>query len=144
MDRFKKNNPYSFSDLERHLGRVLNHMSFPRMLPYHAVMKAPSIDMFETNNEIIIYMELPGVEPDKISVVAEQDFITVSGERPAPTFADTTCIHQLEIEHGDFQRKIKLPTAVNISATTSKCLNGYLIITLPKFETQSRIKIEVE
>lgn len=144
MDRFKKNKPYTFSDLERHLGRVLSDMSVPRMLPYHAVMKAPPVDMFETNKEIIVYMELPGVDPDKITVVAEQDFISVSGERPAPSFQDTTCIHQLEIEHGDFQRKIKLPTAVNISATTSKCLNGYLIITLPKFQTQSRIKIEVE
>ncbi len=144
MDRFKKDNPYTFTDLERHLGRVLSHMSVPRMLPYHAVMKAPPVDMFETDKEIIIYMELPGVDPDKISVVAEQDSITVSGERPAPAFQDTTCIHHLEIEHGDFQRKIRIPTAVNISATTSKCLNGYLIVTLPKLETQSRIKIEVE
>ncbi len=144
MDRFKKKTPYTFSDLERHLGRVLNHMSIPRMLPYHAVMKAPSVDMFETSQEIIIYMELPGVDPDKISVVAEHDTITVSGERPAPAFEDTTCIHHLEIEHGDFKRSIKVPTAVNISATTSKCQNGYLIITLPKFETQSRIKIDVE
>ena len=144
MDRFKKNKPYTFSDLERHLGRVLNHMSIPRMLPYHASMKAPSVDMFETSEEIIIYMELPGVDPDKISVVAENNAITVSGERPAPAFEDTTCIHHLEIEHGDFKRTIKIPTAVNISATTSKCLNGYLIVTLPKLETQSRIKIEVE
>ncbi len=144
MDRFKKNKPYTFSDLERHLGRVLSHMSVPRLLPYHTVMKAPPADMFETSTEIIIYMELPGVDPDQISVVAEPDSITISGERPAPALADTTCIHQLEIEHGDFQRTIKIPTAINISATTSKCQNGYLIITLPKLQTQSRIKIEVE
>lgn len=144
MDRFKKNKPSSFSDLERHLGRVLHHMSVPRMLPYHAVMKAPPVDMFETSNEIIVFMELPGVDPAKISVVAEKDTLTVSGERPAPAFEDTTCIHHLEIEHGDFLRKIKIPTAINISATTSKCLNGYLVITMPKFQTQSRIKIEVE
>ncbi|MEN8257552.1 MAG: Hsp20/alpha crystallin family protein [Thermodesulfobacteriota bacterium] len=144
MDRFKKNKPYTFSDLERHLGRVLSHMSIPRMLPYHAVMKAPPVDMFETSQEIIIYMELPGVDPDNISVIAEHDTVTVSGERPAPSFKDTTCIHNLEIEHGDFTRTIKIPTPVNISATTSKCQNGYLIVTLPKLKTQSRIKIEVE
>ncbi len=144
MDRFKKKSPYTFSDLERHLGRVLNNMSVPRMLPYHSVMKAPPADIFETSTEIIIYLELPGVDPDKISVVAERDRITVSGERPAPFFADTISIHQLEIEHGDFQRTIKIPTAVNISTTTSKCLNGYLIITLPKLQSQSRIKIEVD
>jgi HSP20 family protein len=144
MDRFKKNKQYTFSDLERHLGRVLSNMSVPRMLPYHAIMKTPPVDMFETSNEIIIYMELPGVDPERITLVAEQNTITVSGERPAPSFQDTTCIHHLEIEHGDFQRTVKLPTTVNISATTSKCKNGYLIITLPKFQAQSRIKIEVE
>lgn len=100
--------------------------------------------MFETSKEIIVSMELPGVEPDKISLIVEQGTITVSGERPAPAFQDTTCRHHLEIEHGDFQRKIQIPTAVNISATTSKCLHGYLIITLPKLQTKSRIKIEVD
>jgi HSP20 family protein len=144
MDRFKKNKPYAFSDLERHLGRVLNNMSVPRMLPYHAIMKAPAVDMFETANEVIIYMELPGVDPERITVVAEPEAITVSGERPTPAFQDTTCIHHLEIEHGDFKRTVKLPTPVNISATTSKCHNGYLIITLPKLQAQSRIKIEVD
>lgn len=144
MDRFKKKKPYPFSDLERHLGRVLSNMSDPRMLPYHAIMKEPAVDMFETIREIIINMELPGVDPNEISVIAEGDCVTVSGQRPAPTFQDTTCIHNLEIEYGDFKRSIKIPSTVNISATTSKCHNGYLTITLPKLQSQSRIKIEVE
>lgn len=144
MDRFKKNKPCSFSDLERHLGRVLDHISMPRMLPYHAVMKAPPTDVFETAGEVIIYMELPGIEPDQISVVAESDSVTISGERPAPVFADTICVHNLEIDHGDFRRTIKVPVPVNISATTSKCHNGYLIITMPKLHSQSHIKIEVD
>ena len=144
MDRFKKNKPYTFSDLERQLGRVLSHMSVPRLLPYHTVLKAPPADIFETSKEIIICMELPGVEPCQISVVAEQGSITVSGERSAPSFDDSTCIHQLEIEHGEFNRTFKIPTAINISTTTSKCQNGVLVITLPKLQTQSRIKIQTE
>ena len=134
----------SFTELERHLGRVLSHMSIPRMLPFHTAMKSPPIDMVETDLEIIIYMEIPGVNPEEISVVADEQTVTISGERKPPIFPDTTCIHHLEIEHGRFKKIISLPTTVNIGATTSRCKQGYLMVKLPKLQQASRIKITVE
>ena len=124
MDQSKKNKPHTYSNLERHLGRVLSQLSVPRMLPFHAVMKAPPVDIFETNDEFILNMELPGVDPNKIEVVADQHSVTISGDRPAPTFTDTTCIHQLEIEHGEFQRTIALPTPIAPLATHSAYKKG--------------------
>ncbi len=144
MDQFKKNKPQTYSNLERHLGRVLSHLSEPRMLPFHAVMKAPSVDVYETNDAFILYMELPGVDPSNIEVVADQHSVTISGDRPAPSFTDTTCIHQLEIEHGDFCRTIAMPAPIAPLATHSAYKKGYLKITLPKQKKQTKIKVNIE
>lgn len=135
---------HTFSNLERHLGRVLKDMSAPRMLPLHTAMKPPPTDVYETATEIIIFMELPGMDPQSISVVADQTTVSISGGRLAPAFADTTSIHQLEIEHGDFRRIIPLPTAIDVSATRSTCKNGFLKVVLPKHQSISRIEVEVE
>ena len=143
MAHSKKNKPQTYSNLELHLGRVLSRISVPRMLPFHAVMKAPPVDIYENNDEFIIYMELPGVDPSKIDVVADQHAVTISGDRPAPSFDNTTCIHQLEIEHGEFQRTITLPTPIAPLATHSAYKKGYLKVTLPKQKKQTKIKVNV-
>lgn len=144
MDPFKKNKNQTYSNLERHLGRVLSQLSAPRMLPFHAVMKAPPVDIYENNDEFILYMELPGVDPGKIEVVADQHSVTISGDRPAPSFINTTCIHQLEIEHGEFQRTVTMPTPIAPLATHSAYKKGYLKITLPKQKKQTKIKVNIE
>ena len=144
MDQFKKHKPHTYSNLERHLGRVLSQISVPRMLPFHAVMKAPPVDIYETSNEFILYMELPGVDPNKIEVVADQFSVTISGDRPAPSFSNTTCIHQLEIEHGEFCRTIPMPTPIAPMATHSAYKKGYLKVLLPKQKKQTKIKITIE
>ena len=144
MDQSKKDKPHTYSNLELHLGRVLSHLSTPRMLPFQAVMKAPPVDVYETNEEFILYMELPGVDPNKIEVVANQHSVTISGDRPAPSFSNTTCIHQLEIDHGVFCRTISLPTPIAPLATHSAYKKGYLKIILPKQKQQTKIKVTVE
>ncbi len=140
----QKQKIHTYSQLERHLGRVLKHMSAPRMLPFHTAMKPPATDIYETDNEIIIFMQVPGVDPQSISVVADQTTVSISGGRMPPPFPKTTCIHQIEIEHGEFRRVIPLPTAIDVSATRSKCKNGFLKVVLPKHQSISRIEVEVE
>ncbi|MDA3971478.1 MAG: Hsp20/alpha crystallin family protein [Desulfobulbaceae bacterium] len=144
MSHPKKNISHTYSNLERHLGRVLSHLAVPRMLPLHTVMKAPPVDVYETSDAIILYMELPGIDPAKINVVADQHSVTITGDRPVPSFTDTTCIHQLEIEHGEFSRTIVMPTPIAPLATHSAYKKGYLKVTLPKQKQQTRIKVNVE
>ena len=119
-------------------------MSAPRMLPFHTAMRDPATDVYETADEIIIYMEVPGVDPQSISVVADQTTVVISGGRMPPPFPETTCVHQLEIEHGEFERVIPLPTSIDVSATFSKCRNGFLKVVLPKHRSIGWIKVEVE
>lgn len=142
MDESDHKTP-TFSRLERHLGRVLRHMTAPRMLPLQTAMQPPPTDIYETEAAFIIFMEVPGVNPETINIVADQTNVSISGGRLPPPFPETTCIHQLEIEHGEFRRIIVLPTAIDVAGTRSTCKNGFLKVIMPKLQTSSRIKVEV-
>ena len=143
MDPFKKSRFSTFDEIEREFGRMLRNMSAHRMFPYRPENLETPTDVYETVNEFIVYMEIPGVDPDKISVLAGQSTVTVSGERLKPTFDHTTCIHQLEVEYGRFERKISFDIPIDAEATSSSCKNGFLLIRLPKKEVPSQIKVTI-
>jgi HSP20 family protein len=145
MDRFKKFPFSNLNDIEKEFGRIVRDLSCHRMFPFQADSQAPpATDIYETLDEFIIYMEVPGVDPNEISVMATPASVTITGVRSKPSFTDTTCIHQLEIEDGHFERVIHLSEAIDADATSSTCKNGCLLIRMPKRKVQTQIKVNIE
>lgn len=144
MDRFKKFPFDNLQDIEKEFGRIVRDLSSHRMFPFQTDHQAPATDIYETINEFIIYMEIPGVDPKDISVMATPASVTVSGVRTKPFFSDTTCIHQLEVEDGNFERIVHLSEAIDADATSSTCKNGCLLIRMPKKKVQTQIKVNIE
>ncbi len=143
MDPFKKHRMSTFDEIEKEFGRMLRNMSAHRMFPYRSDTLVPACDVYETSAEFIIYMEVPGMEPDKLSVIVDHARVTVSGERQQPLFDHTTCIHQLEVEYGRFNRTIELESGIDVEAATSTCKNGFLLIRLPKKKISTQIKVAI-
>lgn len=139
MDQYKKN-----ISLEKHLGRMIRNMSLQRMDP---ILQAggwfPATDVYETISEIFVYIDISGVDPDKMSIVADEMSVTVSGVREYPAPEKVSCIHQLEIERVFFERKISLPKAIDVAQTTSEYHHGFLVITLPLLPKRGKLKIEI-
>jgi len=144
MDPFKKFPGNTFDEIEREFGRMLRNMSTHRMFPFHTENLFFATDVYETANEFIVYMEIPGVDPDKLSVLVDHTSVTVSGERLRPDFDHTICIHQLEVEYGKFKRTISLAGPIDGEASTSTCKNGFLLIRLPKKKIPSPIKVTIK
>ncbi len=144
MDPFKKLPINTFDEIEREFGRMLRNMSMHRMLQFRAENIFIATDVYETVNEFIVYMEVPGVDPDELSVVVNHSSVTVSGERLRPNFEHTICIHQLEMEYGKFKRTIALAGPVDGEASSSTCKNGYLLIRLPKKKIPNSIKVTIK
>src|SRR5262249_15221888 len=71
----------------------------------------PPVDVFESERELTIVAALPGVEPQDIEISIEQDALLIAGVRRLPTVARGTAIHRVEIPHGRFERRIRLPGA---------------------------------
>jgi len=68
----------------------------------------PPIDVYETEDAVVIAVALPGVSADQLEVAIEDGVLVVAGERTLPLGRDGI-IHRLEIPHGRFERRIELP-----------------------------------
>ena len=87
-------------------------------------------------------MDVSGIEPDKLTVIADERSLTVAGERKLPPL-DVEYIHQLEIERGYLKRTLTLPVSVEVSKTTYFCQNGFVVVKLPKKQHTARLKINI-
>lgn len=98
----------------------------------------PCVDMYETDQALVIKMELAGVRPTKLQIELSADdrSMTVSGERIEPTeeHRDRIRCHHLEIFFGTFHREISLPSSVPFDreSISASYKDGFLVVRLPK------------
>ena len=69
----------------------------------------PPIDVLETEDEFLIFVALPGVDPDQVEAVIEDGTLVISGHRVLPAELRNARIHRLELPQGRFERRIVLP-----------------------------------
>jgi HSP20 family protein len=99
---------------------------------------SPGLDVEENDKEVIVSVDLPGVDEDDIDVRLEGDLLTVSGEkREEHEHSDRGWSH-VERSYGRFQRSVALDTEVKAEEARASFRKGVLRITLPKSENQKR------
>jgi HSP20 family protein len=91
----------------------------------------PPLDIFATERELTIVAALPGVEPQDIEISIEPEFLRVAGVRRLPAAARGMAVQRLEIPHGRFERRIRLP-AGRWEVGRSVLDNGCLLLSLIK------------
>jgi len=69
----------------------------------------PPIDVLETENEFLIFVALPGVDPDQVEAIIEDGTLVISEHRVLPAELRNARIHRLELPQGRFERRIVLP-----------------------------------
>jgi HSP20 family protein len=89
------------------------------------------VDVFETEQALIILIALPGVELETITVTLSAGVLTVKGERPLPRELNNARIVRMEIPHGHFERRIELPP-VSFELSGRHLANGCLMLHLQK------------
>jgi len=108
----------------------------------------PNVDCFHTDDPhaLTVVVELPGVEPSSVRVVAGERLLVVAGERTRPKVAGRV-YQQMEIEYGPFQRQVRLAEDVDPQRAEARFENGVLTIALPVVEqapAAGRYRITVE
>jgi HSP20 family protein len=92
----------------------------------------PPVDIFEAEEEVLVAVELPGVEADDIEVRVAGDVLTLEGEkRGRDQLVNHPCI-QREIYAGSFRRSFRLPARVAGGRIAPRFMNGVLILSIPK------------
>ncbi len=97
-------------------------------------LQVPAIDMYQTDDEIVVKIALPGVNPDDVELSVTGDTLTVKGEYKQETEDKKRTYHLREHRYGSFERQILLPTEVNADKAKAEFENGVLQIVLPKVE----------
>ncbi|HYZ31738.1 MAG TPA: Hsp20/alpha crystallin family protein [Crenalkalicoccus sp.] len=92
----------------------------------------PQIDVSETENELRIAVEMPGVAPDEIEIRLDDDVLTIRGEKRVERRDDRENVHFTERAYGTFQRVLRLPFSPDPNQVQARFENGVLIVALPK------------
>ena len=92
----------------------------------------PQVDVTETDKEIKVYAEIPGVEPKDIDVGIEDGVLTIKGEKKYEREEKEKGQYRMERSYGSFERAIELPAEVDESKAKAEFKKGVLRLTLPK------------
>ncbi len=103
----------------------------------------PSADLYETDENFVVALELPGYRHEDLNVSVERGLLTVSGQRTVSEDEEGYTYHLRERGEGRFTRTFSLPIAVNSGEVTAEFRNGVLEITLPKMAEARPRRIEV-
>jgi HSP20 family protein len=95
---------------------------------------SPAIDMYQTDNEVVVKAALPGIKADEVQINVTSDVLTIKGEMKHKEEKDDKSWHIREHRWGAFERSVRLPTGVISDKAKADFDNGVLTITLPKAE----------
>ncbi|MBN1450568.1 MAG: Hsp20/alpha crystallin family protein [Anaerolineales bacterium] len=105
--------------------------AFTRPLSLSGVSAMPAIDMYQTEDEIVVKATLPGLKAEDVDITVTGETLTLRGEFKQKNEQKETSYHIREVRSGSFERSLLLPTDVKAEKAKADFENGVLTITLP-------------
>ena len=145
-------NAHPFKDIEKtrsEMDRLLDTFLFgvPQKREFWEEAEwVPTVDVAETKNEIVVNVEIPGMDPKGFDISLSKGTLTIKGEKKQEKEGKEENYHLVERRYGTFTRSILLPQEVEGDKIRASYKNGVLTVTLPKSEEAKKkeIKIKVE
>jgi HSP20 family protein len=135
-----------FMSLQREIDRLFEDFThgFPAFAGNGASKLLPSMDVTETDKEIEITAELPGLEEKDVQINVADNLLTIRGEKKAEKEEKDKNYRLVERSYGAFERTLELPDGVNADAIKASIAKGVLKVTVPKPAPAQAKKIEVK
>jgi len=135
-----------FMSLQREIDRLFEDFThgFPAFTGNGAGKLLPSMDVTETDKEIEITAELPGLEEKDVQINVADNLLTIRGEKKAEKEEKDKNYRLVERSYGSFERTMELPDGVNADAIKASIAKGVLKVTVPKPAPAQAKKIEVK
>ncbi len=143
-DRITKNILRIIEEAHKEIETIFETFFHHRLPAFIEKTFSPSTDLYETPEEIILLLELPGVDPEDINIsINDKNVLHIWGQRlfPLPPLQKGRC-HKMEIPFGSFSRYIKLPCKIE-STCEIENINGIFKIRFRKKKPKI-IEVEVE
>ena len=104
----------------------------------------PAIDISETDTEVIVKAEIPGMDPKGLKVDLAGDVLTISGEKKEETESKGESHYRVERSFGSFSRSLRIPCEIQEDKVDAKFKEGVLSLRLPKVESTKKKSIQIK
>lgn len=104
----------------------------------------PTLDVYETPNEVVVKAVVPGIKPDDVEITLTGNRLSIQGETKEETEDKNKNYIRRETRYGSFSRTLELPTGIQTDKADAKFENGILTINLPKAEEVKPKTIKVK
>ena len=104
----------------------------------------PAMDVYETDEKVVVTVELPGIAAEDVEVPVEDSTLNVSGTREFASEVTEESYHRIERRYGSFSRAVSLPPQVDTGKVDARFEDGVLSIELPKVEKAKPKKIQIK
>jgi HSP20 family protein len=105
---------------------------------------APAVDVYETENELVLKADVPDIDLKDIDVRVENQTLTLAGQRKFEKQNSGTGYHRIERNYGNFTRSFAVPNTFDTENINAGYKNGVLTVTLPKKEAAKPRQIRIE
>ena len=108
------------------------------------VVWQPAIEAYETDGDVVVRAELPGIDPKQVEISVTEDTLTLKGEAKSEQEEKKRNYYRRELRYGSFVRSIALPSGVQGDKASASYKNGILEIRVPKSERAKPKAVKVE
>jgi HSP20 family protein len=103
----------------------------------------PAVDIYESEQNIVLKAELPGVDPKDVEATVHEGTLYLKGERKYEKEVKEESYHHVERAYGSFARSFELPASVDADKVQAEFKDGVLTLTMPKKEEAKAKKIKI-
>ncbi len=104
---------------------------------------APPVDVYETEGEVIVKAELPGVNKEDIEVTIKENAVHIKAERKEEKEENTENVHRVERFYGRIERVVPLPVDVKADKAKAEYKDGVLELRIPKEKVSKEAKVKI-
>ncbi len=132
--------PGDYDSFEADMSRLLQQFMGAKK-PFHPFSEGawrPPTDIYETDEEFVVVMEIPGADKASIELEVRQNTLIVRGKREHDRSTSQVSYHQMEIKFGPFEATLRLPRGLDADSAQAKYSSGFLTVAVPKRPPEPR------
>jgi HSP20 family protein len=131
------------NDFQDHFNRIFNDAFGRSREESNLTTWAPAVDIHESEHELTVKADLPGIDPKDLDIRVENNILTIRGERKFEKKVNEDNYLRVERAYGSFSRSFSLANTVNSDAIKADYQNGVLTLVVPKREEAKPKQIRV-
>ncbi|HEX5429889.1 MAG TPA: Hsp20/alpha crystallin family protein [Patescibacteria group bacterium] len=114
------------------------------LMPAARHLRAPAVDLYETDADVVAEVSIPGIDPKKVNVEIENNVLHIRMDEQEVFEDRDKDYYRKEVRRGQFARSLALPTEVDADKVSAACAHGILKITMPKSEKVKPRKVNID